>query len=75
MRATGPSRFDVCQRLVGRLEQEDSIHDGADDSGFDQRCDLAQLLAVRAHVQERIADATVIGLASDAETPKAQNLT
>jgi hypothetical protein len=35
------SCFDVSQRLVGRFEWKDLIHNGADDPSIDQRADLA----------------------------------
>src|SRR6266487_4867086 len=55
-------RLEVRPSLFGGFEREDPIYDRPDDARFNERCDLAQLLAVRSHENKRIANAVVPGL-------------
>src|SRR2546429_1420084 len=67
-------RLEVSPSLFGGFEREDPIDDRPDDARFNERCDLAQLLAVRSHENKRIAHAVVPGLLPDAEAQKAHAL-
>src|SRR5438552_3160113 len=66
--------FEVSPSLFGGFEREDPIHDRPDDARFNEGCDLAQLLAVRAHENKRVANAVVLSLPPDAEAQKAHAL-
>ena len=50
--AFGVSFFDVGQSVFGRCKGKDTIHNRADDSGIDERGDLAQLVPARPHEQK-----------------------
>src|SRR5436190_23661685 len=67
-------RLEVSPSLFGGFEREDPIHDRPDDARFNERCDLAQLLAVRPHENKRVANAVVPGLLPDAEAQEAHGL-
>src|SRR5947207_3995118 len=67
-------RFEVRPSLFGGCEREDPIHDRPDDARFNERCDLAQLLAVRSHENKRVANAVVLGLLPDTGAQQAHAL-
>src|SRR3546814_1750306 len=64
---------DVCSSDLGGFEGEDLVDDRLDRPALDQRGDLAQLIAIRAHEEERVIHAAGPGFAANGRAPEPQH--